>query len=107
MSEEQERISHAAAMSETGWIFIGKNHANCLHKMFNIGIKAYRNSQGQGFVTSKGRFVSREKAAKMAFDAGQIDKIPSLLFSEHLWSKQYDAKHDYDEVKGYVKKDEE
>lgn len=42
----------------------------------------------QGFLTSEGRFVGREEAAKLAVAAGQILKPkfqPNDLFSEDLW----------------------
>lgn len=42
----------------------------------------------QGFVTSAGRFVQRDEAARLAVAAGQILKPkfqPNALFSEDLW----------------------
>ena len=39
----------------------------------------------QGFYTSKGRFVGREEAAKIAYAAGQIKSQKSRLFSEDLY----------------------
>ncbi len=47
------------------------------------------NTQDQGFLTSYGRYVDREEAAKIADRAGQL-KIkycgpPTLLFSEDVW----------------------
>lgn len=101
MSKTMEKIMHAAVMADSGWIFIGKNHADCFHKMCNISLKPYHKSEGQGFVTNFGRFVFRTKAANIAFKAKQIDKETELLFSEDLWSDEYQAKHFYDEVKGY------
>lgn len=97
----KEKIMHAAVMSDTGWIFIGKHHADCIHKMTNMGLNPYHDSRGQGFVTSRGRFVFRSRAAKIAIEAEQVDKVTELLFSEDMWSDEYRAKHYYDEVKGY------
>lgn len=94
--DDIELILHAAVMADNGWIFIGKNHADCFHKMSNISMKPYHKSEGQGFVTNKGRFVFRIKAAEIALAANQIDKETKLLFSEHLWCYKYNAKHDYD-----------
>lgn len=99
-----ELIKHAAVMADNGWIFIGKNHGDCFHKLQGVGLKAFHKAEGQGFVTSKGRFVFRDKAGKIAFEAGQIDKETNLLFSEDMWCDRYQAKHTYDEVKGYVKR---
>lgn len=39
----------------------------------------------QGFVTTAGRFVEREDAARIAHAAGQLAKIISPLCSEDLW----------------------
>lgn len=41
----------------------------------------------QGFYTSKGRFVSREEAEKIARECGQVegDLIGGILTSEDLW----------------------
>lgn len=39
----------------------------------------------QGFVTSTGRFVSREVAAQIAFAAGQVSRKKRALFSEDVW----------------------
>lgn len=38
----------------------------------------------KGFVLSNGKFVGRKKAAKVAWDAGQIDRIVHKLHTEHL-----------------------
>jgi hypothetical protein len=47
------------------------------------------NTQDQGFLTSYGRYIDREEAAKIADHAGQL-KIkycgaPTILFSEDIW----------------------
>lgn len=41
----------------------------------------------QGFLTDRGRYVSREEAYCIAFRAGQVTKTinPTQLFSEDLW----------------------
>lgn len=38
----------------------------------------------KGFVLSNGKFVGRKKAAKVAWDAGQINRIVHKLHTEHL-----------------------
>lgn len=94
-------ISHAAIrIKEPPYtVFTGKHHADCYKKYNTINPKVE-----QGFVTDKGEFVSRSKAAGIAFDCGQIDHIPSVLFSEDFWSVVYNGKYDYDEQKGYILK---
>lgn len=42
---------------------------------------------GQGFVTSEGRYVDRVEGARIAISSGQVRKLkwPPLLYSEDLW----------------------
>lgn len=42
---------------------------------------------GQGFILEDDTFVSREEAAKIALDCGQVEtlKAPPDLYSEDLW----------------------
>jgi len=49
--------------------------------------KPYPSGEAQGFLTSDGRFVSREEAARIAIAAGQVDadEIGTRLFTEDLW----------------------
>ena len=42
-------------------------------------------AHAQGFITSTGRFVEREEAAKIAHQQGQISTPKMALFSEDLW----------------------
>lgn len=39
----------------------------------------------QGFVTSEGRFVNRQRAARLALEAHQIPAPKVQLYSEDLW----------------------
>ena len=61
------------------------------------------NGKGE-FTGTFEEFVDREAAAKIAFKAGQIERIPKVLFSEDFWSVMYGGKHDYDTEKGYVER---
>jgi len=98
-----ETIKHAAVVSESGWVFIGKCHADCFHKMHHLTVKSSQKAANQGFVTSTGRYVDRHEGAKLAYAAGQVDKLASHLFSEDLWCERYEGKFKYDEIKGYVR----
>ena len=65
-------------------IYCGYRHHNILWQ----GKHVSRNQKHQGFLTSKGRFVSREEAATIALDAGQTDDLnynSNKLFSEDLY----------------------
>ena len=96
------KIAHAAIRmkNEPYTVFIGKHHAECFKKLNTIDPQVE-----QGFVTDDGEFLHRGNAAVVAWQAGQIDKIPTVLFSEDFWSDMYKGKHDYNEEKGYVLKE--
>lgn len=98
-----EKILHAAVKSETGLIFVGKCHGDCFWQAANMKIKMSQRANDQGFMTDNGRYVSREEAARIAYEAGQIDKKIEYLFSEDLWSKKDNGKFEYDYIKGYFK----
>lgn len=53
----------------------------------NICKRPYPGGDAQGFVTDKGKFVSRKEALKIAKMAGQIPKDHKYpeLFSEDMW----------------------
>lgn len=101
-NQDLEVICHAAVKSKDGEIFIGKHHAECFHKGFDKKIKMSSKADDQGFVTNRNRFVDRQEGAKIALDSGQIDRKTTILFSEDLWSVEYNGKYNYDKEKGYV-----
>lgn len=102
MNELVELIKHAAVKSQDGWIFIGKCHADCFHKMHHLKIKSSQKADHQGFVTSSGRYVERNEAARIAKASGMVDSLPvEILFSEDLWSEQHNGKYKYNEISGY------
>ncbi len=73
---------------DSGFVIGGFRHNNIIgafptnNKHRNDG-KEYKTIQG--FITSYGRFVNREKAAKMAYESGQIREQVKRLFSEDLY----------------------
>ncbi len=84
-----EHISKAAIQHAQA-IFTGKNHAECL---IQLPMTRDKTLDIQGFLTSRGRFVSRDIAYDIAARAGQIkaDLRPNrILYSEDLFhSKKY------------------
>lgn len=65
-------------------IYCGLRHNNILWQ----GKHVSRDPYDQGFLTSKGTFVNRTDAAKIALEAGQIEKLSyssTQLFSEDLY----------------------
>ncbi|WP_374029802.1 hypothetical protein [Bdellovibrio bacteriovorus] len=103
MSEVNEVIKHAAVMSNQGWIFLGKCHADCFMQMRNVGVKVPNGSMHQGFVTNLGRYVTRDRALDIAVNAGQIQKQGQgkVLISEMLWNASDCGKFKYDSIRGY------
>lgn len=82
-----ERII-AAAIHQGGVILSlpppARHHTVMRHMVDDLGVKAPVIGK-QGFVTSAGRFVSREEAAQMAYANGQIRDDKPVLYSEDLW----------------------
>lgn len=77
------RIVESAVIHE-GLIFTGKRHSDAIKTAVETtGIKPVRGTQG--FMTDLGLFVTREEAAKIALDAGQIKEPKEILYSEDLW----------------------
>jgi hypothetical protein len=86
-----ERIV-AAAIRWMGTTFSipppARHHSICI-AMSEMGLpRDSHHSDNQGFITSRGRWVSREEAVKIATSAGQILKKTGpdyMLFSEDVW----------------------
>ena len=73
---------------KTGLVLCGHRH-NCIFTQIG-GLVGERKMLGmyereQGFLTNKNRFVGREEAGKIAYEAGQIDQPITRLFSEDLY----------------------
>lgn len=105
MNNDLETIKHAAIITENDLIIIGKSHSDCFNKAIKNNLKIKKDAKAQGFFTSKGRYVSRHKAAVIAFIAKQINLSTDILFSEDLWCEMYDGKHNYNDEDGYYLKE--
>lgn len=81
-----ERIKLAAIRSGNH-IICGKTHAECLRIAEKAGFPKPNHKFGQGFLTTKWRFVLRKEALQIAEKQGQIDVKHSptnVLLSEDL-----------------------
>ena len=83
---------HLPRNIETGIVVSGWRHGNCitvLSEMFPNREYIVNNKDGkttiQGFLTSKGMFVDRAEAGKIAFEAEQVLAPNDYLFSEDLY----------------------
>lgn len=86
--EEKEMITGSAILLADGRVFTGqKPHDEILSDIFH---ELEKNGESQtlltdredGFTTSIRRFVSREDAARIAFESGQIKKRLLKLYGE-------------------------
>jgi len=74
-------IREAAVKDRDGRINTGQRHNDIFHEMPPAMIK----DSEEGFLTFDGIFVTREEAARIAFECGQISEPVPKLFSEHLY----------------------
>lgn len=103
--KEIETIKHAAVKSECGKVVTGKSHADCFHKgILDLQLEMSQREEDQGFVTSTGRYVSREEAQKIAIAAGQVAPTLGNLYSEELWGARSLKKYQYDSENGYCER---
>lgn len=92
-----EQIKHAAALWADGEITKGRDHGQAIQK--RQGWRESKETPCCGFITSKGLFVSRGRAAQVAAAVGQITKVnEGGLQSEELWMY---GPYKYDDEKGY------
>jgi len=90
--DDGEKTVHGPKNIETGFVICGRRHHNCISifaKMVGFpydekGIALMR-TERQGFLTNEDRFVEREEAAQIAFEAGQIKQHKIVLYSEDLY----------------------
>jgi hypothetical protein len=81
--QEGESIKSAAIKMPDGEIVTGQYHQEAYDK---LGMLQEDSPPGvkEGFVTDKGRFVSREEASKISKESGQLESPPKSLHSEDL-----------------------
>jgi len=74
---------------DTGIVFCGWRHPNCLYQMVAItGLTQHEaGEEVQGFLTSKNRFVDRKEGLEIALKANQVINIHygKQLYSEDLY----------------------
>ena len=89
---QTDRPDRTAKNIDRGIVVTGHRHGHCIAVLNQLGrlrsVVKGPDSVGdyeQGFLTSKGRFVDRKEAGKIAFERGQIKKETDCLFSEDLY----------------------
>lgn len=95
--DDKNEYVHQPENITTGIVVAGRRHYNCYATLAAMGDqgKYFRQfdigRSGQGFITSKNRFVSREEAFLIAQSQGQIfhkmhdGKTSEMLVSEDLY----------------------
>lgn len=72
---------------KSGMVVCGQRHHNCygiLHQFLRDKVDIIKSDEG--FLTSKGNFLTRDEAKELAFRIGQItETISTTLTSEDLW----------------------
>lgn len=105
----KEKILHAAVKTTTGYVVIGKSHADCFYAGKSMGLEMSSKSEDQGFTTNKGRYVNRKMAANIAKKAKQVHKGGNVgegkrkishLLSEDIWYQR--ERYLYSQTLGYV-----
>ena len=72
----------SAAIQKDGIIYTGRTHADILNDP-DRPMGMLKISE-QGFVTDKGKFVTRSEAAKIAYECKQIPSSKNILYSEDI-----------------------
>lgn len=76
----------AAAIIHDGKVWTGRRHHLIMRAIVEkLGPEVAPINGEQGFVTDTGKFVDREEAARIAFEAGQMDRHVRRLFSEDIF----------------------
>lgn len=83
------KYDHQPVNINTGFVIAGMRHHNCFQtlaifsKVSDINVAQFEKQQG--FITTLNKFVSRERAAKIAHKSGQTKYDVGKLFSEDLY----------------------
>lgn len=81
-------VAHVHQPVPRGIVVGGWRHHACIEAVSSLAQghgEVYVAQRDQGFLTSRGRFVGREEAAKIAWDAGQTARALASLTSEDLY----------------------
>ncbi len=82
---------HAPKGITSGLVLCGWRHhsifSQIYHLLGNVGDRRKLDieEREQGFITNQNRFVTREEAAEIAYQSGQIKEKKDSLYSEDVW----------------------
>lgn len=89
-TKHYEIVICAAVKTSTGKAIRGHRHSDCIRSIKERGLKPMHSIYGQGFITSKNRYVTREVGRRLQDAAGIPSADPegyrgNTLFSEDLY----------------------
>jgi hypothetical protein len=72
----------------------GWRHSEIFREMQKDGIEYDRSDYETGFITDERpiHFVTRQEAARIAYEAGQVPELKNTIYSEDLWSMDGELK---------------
>lgn len=80
---------HQPKNIKQGFVVCGRRHHNIFYTVATLAKDLKKrltyDRQIQGFLTNKDRFLTREEAALVAFEAGQTKELETKLISEDLY----------------------
>ena len=78
--KNEEKPVHSVTNLDKGVVIGGFGHANIIGTYKSLtGERTPEQEYEQGFLTSKNRFVSRNEAAKIAFESKQVDWDETMI----------------------------
>ena len=80
-----EEFSHQPKNVDSGLVIAGWRHHSVIGTAAGLDIITSKTPHVQGFLTNQNRFVDRNEASTIAFNAGQIKKDIGTLTSEELY----------------------
>ena len=87
-----KKHNHQPKNIDSGFVVCGRRHHNCITTFaiivgfpYDENALELRRTERQGFLTNEDRFVEREEAAQIAFEAGQIKQHTITLYSEDVY----------------------
>lgn len=79
-------LNHSPYGVRTGFVLCGHRHHQIIELYFSMtGKQTTELHTEQGFLTSGNSFVTRERAARIAYECGQIKEGKHKLFSEDIY----------------------
>ena len=68
----------------------GWRHGTIFQEMFADGIQYDKSDYQTGFLVDDRplHFVTREEAAKIAYESGQVKELKDTIYSEDLWTAE-------------------